>query len=66
MHAPKPLPTLDECVVKSAQLEAETRERLAKLQFTLDSMTCLIKASANAIAASQALLANLPVHESSN
>lgn len=43
----KPLPTLDECVLKSAQIEAEARDRLAKLQFTLGSMICCIEGSAN-------------------
>jgi hypothetical protein len=64
MHA-RP-PSLDECVIKSARIEAEARHQLAKLQFTRDYMIKLIESSANAISASQALLAELQRYENSN
>jgi hypothetical protein len=59
MHARKPPPTLDQCVITSARISAVARDRLAKLQFTVDAMLCRIEQSAEVIEASQALLAKL-------
>ena len=47
----------DECLVASTDLIARTRSKLAELQFSLDKSLSQIEVSADAIAASQALLA---------
>jgi hypothetical protein len=52
----KPRP-VDECLVASTALVAMTRSKLAQLQFSVDSCVTRIEGSADAIAASQALLA---------
>jgi len=54
----KPHP-VDECLIASTDLIAKTRSKLAELQFSLDTCLTRIEISADAIAASQALLAKL-------
>ena len=54
----KPRPA-DECLAASSDLIATTRSKLALLQFSVDTCLTSIEVSANAIAASQALLAKL-------
>ena len=54
----KPRP-VDECLVASTELIATTRSKLAQLQFSVDTCASRIEVSADAIAASQALLAKL-------
>ena len=49
----------DECLAASSDLIAKTRGKLAQLQFSLDTCISRIEVSADAIAASQALLAKL-------
>ena len=54
----KPRP-VDECLIASTDLIARTRSKLAEMQFSLDICLSRIEVSADAIAASQALLAKL-------
>ena len=54
----KPRP-VDECLIASTDLIARTRSKLAEMQFSLDTCLSRIEVSADAIAASQALLAKL-------
>lgn len=54
----KPRP-VDECLTASIDLIARTRSKLAQLQFSVDTCLTRIEVSADAIAASQALLAKL-------
>jgi hypothetical protein len=50
---------VDECLIASTELTAKTRDKLAQLQFSVDTCLTRIEISADAIAASQALLAKL-------
>ena len=54
----KPRP-VDECLAASTDLIAKTRNKLAQLQFSVETCLTSIEVSADAIAASQALLAKL-------
>ena len=54
----KPWP-VDECLVTSSDIIAKTRDKLAQLQFSVDTCASRIEDSADAIAASQELLAKL-------
>jgi len=49
----------DECLIASSDLIVRTRSKLAQLQFSVDTCLTRIEISADAIAASQALLAQL-------
>ena len=51
--------SIDECLIASSQIIATTRDRLARMRFSLDTCLSSIEVSADAIAASQALLAKL-------
>ena len=53
----KPRP-VDECLAASSLIIAKTRSKLSELQFSVDTRLTRIEVSADAIAASQALLAN--------
>ena len=55
----QPRRPIDECLIASSQIIATTRDRLARMQFSLDACLSSIEVSADAIAASQALLAKL-------
>lgn len=50
---------IDECLAASSQIVATTRERLTRLYLSVDTCLTRIEISADAIAASQALLAKL-------
>jgi hypothetical protein len=50
---------VDECLVVSNEIIAKTRDKLARLQFSVDTCASHIEVSADAIAASQELLAKL-------
>src|SRR5690349_19333037 len=50
---------VDECLIASSQIIATARDRLARMRFSLDACLSSIEISADAIAASQALLAKL-------
>jgi hypothetical protein len=50
---------VDECLVASTDIIAKTRDKLAQLQFSVDTCVSRIEVSADAIAASQELLAKL-------
>jgi len=50
---------IDECLIASSQIIATSRDRLARMRFSLDTCLSSIEVSADAIAASQALLAKL-------
>jgi hypothetical protein len=65
MQARKPLPSVDECLIASATLAAATKGRLARMKRALDTMGCYIESSAEALEASQALLAELQGDENS-
>ena len=52
-------PTVDECLAASSHIIATTRSKLTQLQFSLETCLTCIEVSADAIAASQALLAKL-------
>src|ERR1043166_9472153 len=54
----KPRP-VDECLAASSLIIAKTRSKLSELQFSVDTCLTRIEVSADAIAASQALLAKL-------
>jgi hypothetical protein len=54
----KPRP-VDECLAASSLIIAKTRSKQAELQFSVDTCLTRIEVSADAIAASQALLAKL-------
>jgi hypothetical protein len=54
----KPRP-VDECLAASAVIIAKTRSKLLQLQFSVDTCLTRIENSADAIAASQALLEKL-------
>ena len=54
----KPRP-VDECLAASSLIIAKTRSKLTELQFSVDTCLTRIEVSADAIAASQALLDKL-------
>jgi hypothetical protein len=57
---------VDECLAASTDLIVKTRSKLVQLKFSVDTCLTSIEVSADAIAASQALLAKLNRGAASN
>jgi hypothetical protein len=61
-----PRPATHECIIASAVLAEEAKRKLARLRLSLNTLICCIETSAEAIEASQKLLANLPAQQDSD